>query len=116
MTRSAFRAGCVRRCPNARIAKVEGHSADFMACECQIRSADDFAMVWLVLLLAWVIDSSSTTVIDVRRVLGSRSQVLVASGYHVHRFFVAVSRAVVHTDGKVCAAPDPLVWSEGRSY
>ena len=31
----------------------------------------------------------------------------------LHRFFIAISRAVVNHDGRDGAAPDPLVWSAG---
>ena len=31
----------------------------------------------------------------------------------LHRFFIAISRAVVNHDGPDGAAPDPLVWSAG---
>ena len=31
----------------------------------------------------------------------------------LHRFFIAISRAVVNHDGGVGTAPDPLVWSAG---
>ena len=30
-----------------------------------------------------------------------------------HRFFIAISRAVVNHDGREGTAPDPLVWSAG---
>ena len=31
----------------------------------------------------------------------------------LHRFFIAISRAVVNHDGRGGTAPDPLVWSAG---
>ena len=31
----------------------------------------------------------------------------------LHRFFIAISRAVVNHDGFAGTAPDPLVWSAG---
>ena len=31
----------------------------------------------------------------------------------LHRFFIAISRAVVNHDGRDGTAPDPLVWSAG---
>ena len=31
----------------------------------------------------------------------------------LHRFFIAISRAVVNRDGREGTAPDPLVWSAG---
>ena len=31
----------------------------------------------------------------------------------LHRFFIAISRAVVNHDGRDGSAPDPLVWSAG---
>ena len=35
------------------------------------------------------------------------------SALDLHRFFIAVSRAVVNHDGRDGPAPDPLVWSAG---
>ena len=35
------------------------------------------------------------------------------SFYDLHRFFIAISRAVVNHDGRDGTAPDPLVWSAG---
>ena len=31
----------------------------------------------------------------------------------LHRFFIAISRAVVNHDGKGGTAPDPMIWSAG---
>ena len=33
----------------------------------------------------------------------------------LHRFFIAISRAVVNHDGWESAAPDPMVWSAGAN-
>ena len=38
---------------------------------------------------------------------------LVPCYSHLHRFFIAISGAVVNHDGRDGAAPDPLVWSAG---
>ena len=54
-------------------------------------------------------------VIDARRNLSgvcSRWRPLVLV---LHRFFIAISRAVVHHDGGVGASIDPLVWSAGNA-
>ena len=52
-------------------------------------------------------------VIDARRnlsgVCGRRYPIIL----DLHRFFIAISRAVVNHDGRDGTAPDPLVWSAG---
>ena len=49
--------------------------------------------------------------------LGVISPVYVGVWYPVvmelRRFFIAISRAVVHHDDSAGSAPDPLVWSAG---
>ena len=52
-------------------------------------------------------------VIDARRIFSgvcSRWRLIVIS---LHRFFTAISRAVVHHDGGAGASIDPMVWSAG---
>ena len=52
-------------------------------------------------------------VIDARRIVSwvcGRWYLVILN---LHRFFIAVSRAVVNHDGRCGTAPDPLVWSAG---
>ena len=48
-----------------------------------------------------------------RRRLVSSEVVLVGEEVDFHRFFIAISRAVVNHDGNDGTAPDPMVWSAG---
>ena len=52
-------------------------------------------------------------VIDARRNLSGVCGRWYPVLHDLHRFFIAISRAVVNHDGGVGTAPDPLVWSAG---
>ena len=55
----------------------------------------------------------SNAVIDARRNLSGVCGRWYPVILDLHRFFIAISRAVVSHDGKDGTAPDPLVWSAG---
>ena len=55
----------------------------------------------------------SNAVIDARRNLSGVCNRWYPVVLDLHRFFIAVSRAVVNHDGGTGTAPDPLVWSAG---
>ena len=52
-------------------------------------------------------------VIDARRNLSGVCGRWYPVNLDFHRFFIAISRAVVNHDGRDGTAPDPLVWSAG---
>ena len=52
-------------------------------------------------------------VIDARRHLSRVCGLWYPVILDLHRFFIAISRAVVNHDGRDGTAPDPLVWSTG---
>ena len=52
-------------------------------------------------------------VIDARRNLSGVCGRWYPDILDLHRFFIAISRAVVNHDGSDGTAPDPLVWSAG---
>ena len=55
----------------------------------------------------------SPAVIDARRNLSGVCGRWYPVILDLHRFFIAISRAVVNHDGRDGTAPDPLVWSAG---
>ena len=55
----------------------------------------------------------SPAVIDARRNLSGVCGHWYPVILDLHRFFIAISRAVVNHDGREGTAPDPLVWSAG---
>ena len=95
------------------ISKVKGHAEEELVRQGQVRELDrdgnnradqaaDFGRrsVW-------------PDVIDARRNLSGVCGRWYPVVGELHRFFIAVSRAVVNTDGSPGIAPNPLVWSAG---
>ena len=102
----------LRGLDTARIAKVKGHADEGMVLDGRVQEIDrlgneaaDFGR-----------GRVSNLVIDARRnlsgVCGRWYPVLL----DLHRFFIAISRAVVNHDGGIGIAPDPLVWSAGARH
>ena len=58
----------------------------------------------------------SPAVIDARRNLSGVCGRWYPVVLDLHRFFIAISRAVVNHDGHGGIAPDPLVWSAGALH
>ena len=96
-----------------RISKVKGHADDAMVLHGQVRRDDrlgndaadeaaDFGR-WRV----------SPAVIDARRNLSGVCGHWYPFILDLHRFFIAIARAVVNHDDLGGSAPDPLVWSAG---
>ena len=67
----------------------------------------------LMRLLILVGRRADHAVIDARRNLSGVCNRWYPVILDLHRFFIAVSRAVVNYDGGPGTAPDPLVWSAG---
>ena len=57
----------------------------------------------------------SNAVIDARRNLSGVCGRWYPVILDLHRFFIAISQAVVNDDGRDGTAPDPMVWSAGAS-
>ena len=57
--------------------------------------------------------SVGNAVIDARRNLSAVCGRCYPVFLDLHRFFTAISRAVVNHDGRDGTAPDPMVWSAG---
>ena len=95
------------------ISKVKSHADDGMVLHGQVRREDK-----------WCNDAAdeaadfgrrrvSPAVIDARRNLSGVCGRWYPVILDLHRFFIAISRAVVSHDGLGGAAPNPLVWSAG---
>ena len=96
-----------------RISKVKGHADDVMVLRGHVRQDDRLGNDAADEAADFGRRMVSPAVIDARRNLSG----VCARWYPVildlHRFFIAISRAVVNHDGLGGSAPDPLVWSAG---
>ena len=96
-----------------RISKVKGHADDAMVLHGQVRQDDRLGNDAADEAADFGRRRVSPAVIDARRNLSG----VCARWYPIildfHRFFMAISRAVVNHDGLGGIAPDPLVWSAG---
>ena len=96
-----------------RISKVKGHADDAMVLHGQVRREDKLGNDAADEAADFGRRRVNPTVIDARRNLSG----VCGRWYHVildlHRFFIAISRAVVNHDDLGGTAPDPLVWSAG---
>ena len=72
-----------------------------------------WVMTLLMRLLIFGRRRVSPAVIDARRNLSGVYGRWYPIVLDLHRFFIAVSRAVVNHDGRDGTAPDPLAWSAG---
>ena len=72
-------------------------------------------MTLLMRLLILDVGGVSPAVIDARRNLSGVCGRWYPVILDLHRFFMAISRAVVNHDGRSGTVPDPLVWSAGGS-
>ena len=97
----------------ARDTKVKGHADEGMVLDGRVRGIDKLGNDAADEAADFGRRRISNLVIDARRNLSG-----VCGRWHpvildLHRFFIAISRAVVNHDGREGTAPDPLVWSAG---
>ena len=103
----------LRGLDTVRISKVRGHSDEGMVLDGRVGelyrlvndAADEAADFGR--------RSVGNAVIDARRNLSGVCGRWYPVVLDLHRFFIAISRAVVNHDGLGGTAPDPLVWSAG---
>ena len=98
-----------------RVTKVKGHADEGMVADGRVRVLDrlgnnadeaaDFGRRRV-----------SSAVSDARRNLSGVCSRWYPVILDLHRFFIAISRAVVNHDGFVGTAPDPMVWSAGSLF
>ena len=95
------------------ISKVKGHADDGMVLHGQVRREDKLGNDAADEAADFGRRRVSNAVIDARRNLSEVCDRWYPVLLGLHRFFIAVSRAVVNRDGRGGTAPDPLVWSAG---
>ena len=96
-----------------RISKVKGHADDAMVLHGQVRRDDRLGNDAADEAADFGRRRVSPAVIDARRNLSGVCGHWYPFILDLHRFFIAIARAVVNHDGLGGAAPDPLVWSAG---
>ena len=103
----------LRGLDTVKVTKVKGHASEDMVVDGRVRDLDR-----LVNRAAGEAADFGRRRVPVRVTDARRNLVGVCSRWypvvcHLHRFFVAIARAVVNHDGGGGTAPDPLVWSAG---
>ena len=96
-----------------RISKVKGHADDAMVLHGQVRQEDKLGNDAADEAADFGRRRVNPAVIDARRNLSGVCGRWYPIVLDLHRFFIAISRAVVNHDGLGGTAPDPLVWSAG---
>ena len=98
------------------ISKVKGHADDGMVLHGQVRREDKFGIDAADEAANFGRRRVSPAVIDARRNLSGVCARWYPVVLDLHRFFIAISRALVNHDGRGGTAPDPLVWSAGALH
>ena len=96
-----------------RISKVKGHADEDMVLHGQVREVDRLGNNAADDAADFGRRRVGDAVIDARRNLSGICSRWYPVTLDLHRFFIAISRAVVNHDGGIGTAPDPLVWSAG---
>ena len=96
-----------------RISKVKGHADDGMVLHGQVRREDKLGNDAADEAADFGRRRVSPAVIDARRNLSGVCGRWYPIILDLHRFFIAISRAVVNHDDLGGTAPHPLVWSAG---
>ena len=96
-----------------RVSKVKGHADEGMVLDGRVREVDRLGNNAADEAADFGRRRVGNVVIDVRRNLSGVCGRWFPVILDLHRFFIAISRAVVNHDGREDTAPDPLVWSAG---
>ena len=105
-----------RRGPDTvKVSKVKGHADEVMVRSGQVREADRLGNNAADEAADFGRRRVGNLVIDARRNLSGVCNRWYPVILDLHRFFIAVSRAVVNYDGGPGTAPDPLIWSAGAN-
>ena len=96
-----------------RITEVKGHADEGMVIDGRVREVDRFGNNSAHEAADFVRRRVGNAVIDARRNLSRVCGRWYPVILELHRFFIAISRAVVNHDLRGGTAPDPLVWSVG---
>ena len=103
----------LRGLDTVRVAKVKGHADEGMVLEGRVREVDRLGTDAADGAADFGRRRVGNSVIDARRNLSGVCGRWYPVILDLHRFFIAISRAVVNHDGRDGTAPDPLVWSAG---
>ena len=96
-----------------RITKVKGHADQSMVLDGRVRELDSLGNNAADEAADFGRRRVGNAVIDARRNLSEVCGRWYPVILDLHRFFIAISRAVVNHDGSDGTALDPLVWSPG---
>ena len=103
----------LRGLDSVRVTKVKGHADESMVLDGLVRESDRFGNSAADDAADFGRGRVSNAVIDARRNLSGVCGRWYPVILDFHRFFIAISGAVVNHDGGSGTAPDPLVWSAG---
>ena len=103
----------LRGLDTVRVTKVKGNPDESMVLNGLVRESDRFVNSAADDTADFGRRRVGNAVIDARRNLSGVCGRWYLVILDLHRFFIAISRAVVNHDGGSGAAPDPLVWSAG---
>ena len=103
----------LRGSDTVRITKVKGHADEGMVADGLVRMVDRLGNDAADEAADFGRRRVGPAVIDARRNLSGVCSRWYPVVRDLHRFFIAISRAVVNHDGFAGTAPDPMVWSAG---
>ena len=103
----------LRGSDTVRITKVKGHADEDMVADGRVRMVDRLGNNAADEAADFGRRRVGPAVIDARRNLSGVCSRWYPVVRDLHRFFIAISRAVVNHDGSAGTAPDPMVWSAG---
>ena len=96
-----------------RISKIKGHADEGTVLDGRVREIDRLGNAAADEAAYFGRREVGDAVINARRTLSGGCGRWFPVVLDLHRFFIAISRAVVNHDGREGLAPDPLVWSAG---
>ena len=99
-----------------RISKVKGHADEGMVLDGRVREVDRLGNNAADEAADFGRGRVPPAVVDARHNLSGVCSRWYPVILDLHRFFIAISRAVVNHDGLGGTAPDPLVWSTGALH
>ena len=103
----------LRGLDTVRITEVKGHADEGMVLDGRVREVDRLGNDAADEASDFGRRRVGNAVIDARRNLSGVCGRWYPVILDLHRFFIAISRAVVNHDGRGGTAPDPVVWSAG---
>ena len=103
----------LRGLDTVRITEVKGHADEGMVLDGRVREVDRAGNDAAIEAADFGRRRVGNAVIDARLNLSGVCGRWYPVILDLHRFFIAIARAVVNHDGGDGTAPDPLVWSAG---